>query len=233
VTQIVDLDAEELTAWLTRVTQTIDRSLRDTLRAEAVEHLRRDYPHKVGLPILAQLALLDDCLRVAHVAIETDGIIETEELERVSDLVRLAAPKYFAVLAPYESFDEGPLDLEEVARFLAVHRSDTGAFGYSNPSPWRGLALARLVERHAHNAAARRDLERMLVRIMDGVFAGRNSDSEKDARRVLRELFEPAPANTGDDPRAIAFCRADAPEVFSSVAHGSQVHARDPFDVES
>src|SRR5438105_7291090 len=31
VSQIVDLDTEELTAWLTRVTQTIDRSLRDTL----------------------------------------------------------------------------------------------------------------------------------------------------------------------------------------------------------
>ena len=36
-----------------------------------------------------------------------------------------------------------------------------------------------------------------------------------------------------DDPRARAFCRADGPEVFSSVAHGSQVFERDPFDVDS
>lgn len=35
------------------------------------------------------------------------------------------------------------------------------------------------------------------------------------------------------DPRAVAFCRSDGTEVFSSVAHGSNFHAGDPFDVES
>lgn len=35
------------------------------------------------------------------------------------------------------------------------------------------------------------------------------------------------------DPRAVAFCRSDGPEVFSTVAHGSNFHERDPFDVEA
>src|SRR5262249_40057158 len=29
------------------------------------------------------------------------------------------------------------------------------------------------------------------------------------------------------------FCRSDGPEVFSSIAHSSHFHRRDPFDVES
>ena len=59
MTQLSTLDLAELTAWLTRVTQTIDRSLRDAVRADALallraglwppaqaafEALRRDYP---------------------------------------------------------------------------------------------------------------------------------------------------------------------------------------------
>jgi len=233
VTQLSTLDHSELTAWLTRVTQTIDRSLRDTVRAEALALLRTGLDGATAsVPILAQLALLDDCLRVAHLAITADGQIEPEELARAADLVQLAAPKYFAVLPRYESFDDGAATPEEVERFLVVHRTDEGVFGYAGPSPWRGLALARHVERHTRNAAPLRELERMLARIMDEVFAGRSTKIEQDARRRLRELFEPPPV-AGADPRDTAFCRADGPEVFSSVAHGSQIHERDPFDVEA
>ncbi|MBC7974084.1 MAG: DUF853 family protein, partial [Myxococcales bacterium] len=232
MTQLFTLDRGELTGWLTRVTQTIDRSLREAVRAEALALLRAGLDGTTAsVAILAQLALLDDCLRVAHLAIDLDGVMEPDELARVTDLIQLAAPKYFAVLPRYESFDEAAPSAEEVARFLAAHRADDGAFGYAG-TPWRGLALARHVERHTRNAAPLRELERMLVRIMDAVFAGRSSEREEDARRRLRELFEPPPV-TGDDPRATAFCRADGPEVFSSVAHGSQIHERDPFDVES
>ena len=232
MTQLSTLDRGELAAWLTRVTQTIDRSLRDTVRAEALAMLRAELDGATAsVAILAQLALLDDCLRVAHLAIEADGKIEPDELARVADLVQLAAPKYFAVLPRYESFDDGAASPEEAERFLVVHRGDQGAYGYAGTA-WRGLALARHVERHTRNAAPLRELERMLVRVMDEVFAGRTTALEQDARRALRELFEPPPA-TGADPRATAFCRADGPEVFSSVAHGSQIHERDPFDVES
>ncbi|HEY6175217.1 MAG TPA: DUF87 domain-containing protein [Kofleriaceae bacterium] len=233
MTQLSNLDRAELTAWLTRVTQTIDRSLRDAVRAEALAQLRASTGGATAsVPVLAQLALLDDCLRVAHLAIENNGAHDPDDLARVAALVQVAAPKYFAVLPRYESFDDGALTPEEIERFLVVHRGDDGAFGYASPTPWSGLALVRHVERHTHNAAPLRDLERMLVRIMDDVFAGRASQLERDARRRLRDMFEPPPA-AGADPRDVAFCRADGPEVFSSVAHGSQIHERDPFDVES
>ena len=233
MTQISTLDRAELTAWLTRVTQTIDHSLREAVRAEALAVLRAGLDGATAsVPVLAQLALLDDCLRVAHMAIEADGQIEPAELLRVTDLVQLAAPKYFAVLPRYESFDDGAVTPDEVERFLVVHRADDGAFGYASADVWRGLALARHVERHTRNAAPLRELERMLARIMDEVFAGRSTKIERDARRRLRELFEPPPV-AGADPRDTAFCRADGPEVFSSVAHGAQIHERDPFDVEA
>ena len=231
--QLSTLDHSELTAWLTRVTQAIDRSLRDTVRADALALLRAELDGAApSVPVLAQLALLDDCLRVAHLAVEADGVIEPDELARITELVQVAAPKYFAVLPGYESFDDGVTSADEVERFFRAHRDDVGAFGYASASAWRGLALVRHVERHTRNAAPVRELERMLVRIMDAVFAGRGSEVERAARRRLRELFEPPPA-AGADPRDAAFCRADAPEVFSSVAHGSQIHERDPFDVES
>jgi hypothetical protein len=234
MTQLTQLDTAELTAWLTRVTQAIDRSLRDTLRAEALAQLAVDLAGaKVGLPVLAQLALLDDCLRVAHLAIEADGFVEPEELERVADLVSIAAQKYFQVLPHYESFGDGAATPDEVERFLVAHRADAGAFGFANATAWRGLHLARHVERYTRNASPLRDLERMLVRIMDAVFGDRSTEVERDAQRRLRDLFEPPAPAGAVDPRALAFCRPDGPEVFSSVAHGSQIHERDPFDVES
>ncbi|HEX2691649.1 MAG TPA: helicase HerA-like domain-containing protein [Kofleriaceae bacterium] len=233
MTQLSTLDRAEITAWLTRVTQTIDRSLLEPVRAQALARLRAGLDGATAsVPVLAQLALLDDCLRVAHLAIEADGRVDPEELARVRDLIEVAAPKYFAVLPRYESFDDGAVIPDEAERFLLVHHGDAGPFGYANPTTWRGLALARLVEHHTRNAAPLRELERMLARIMDEVFAGRTTPVEQDARRKLRELFEPPPM-AGADPRSVAFCRADGPEVFSSVAHGSQIHERDPFDVES
>jgi hypothetical protein len=232
VTQLSTLDRAEITAWLTRVTQTIDKSLREPVRGEALALLRAGLDGATAsVPVLAQLALLDDCLRVAHIAIAADPRSESPGSARIAALVEVAAAKYFAVLPHYESFDEGATTADEIARFLAAHRSDAGTFGYAGPA-WRGLALVRHVERHTHNAAPLRELERMLVRVMDEVFAGRATPLEHEARRRLRDLFDPPPV-AGDDPRDTAFCRSDGPEVFSSVAHGSQIHERDPFDVES
>jgi len=227
------LDAAEITTWLTRVTQTIDRSLRDPARAQAQALLSTGIEGtKVGIPVLAQLGLLDDCLRVAHLAIEADGRIEPDELVRVADLVRIASTKYFFVLPLYEPFGDGAVTAADIERFLRIHRADPGPFGFANTTHWRGLHLARLVEQATHNASPLREHERMLARIMDEVFAGRATEVEREARRRLRALFEP-PAAAGADPRIDAFCRSDGPEVFSSVAHGSHIHERDPFDVEA
>ncbi len=233
MTQLTRLDAVEITAWLTHVTQTIDRSLREPARTLSSAALRGDLGEtRVGLPVLVQLALLDDCLRVAHLAFEADGFIETDELMRIADLVKVAAPKYFSVLPRYEDFEDGAATPDDVERFVRAHRSDAGPFGYAHADPWRGLQLARSVEQQTRNAAPLRDHERMLARVMDEVFAGRATEIERDARRSLRDLFEPA-AQAGLDPRAVAFCRDDGPEVFASIAHGSQIHERDPFDVEA
>jgi energy-coupling factor transporter ATP-binding protein EcfA2 len=234
--QLAPLDAGELTLWLTHLTQSVDRSLRDPARSKAATSLRNglDAHDKVGLPVLIQLAFLTDCLHVAHLAIHADGRVEPDELERVADLVRVAASKYFFALPAYESFDDGASTSHEVARFLGVHREDPGPFGFRRSEEWRGLALARLVERTTRNAAPLQDHERMLVRVMEAVFAGRSTAAEHAVRRRLRDLFEqPGSAAVGMDPRAVAFCRSDGPEVFSSIAHSSHFHERDPFDVEA
>ncbi|HEV7556764.1 MAG TPA: hypothetical protein VGO00_14965, partial [Kofleriaceae bacterium] len=191
------IDTAELATWLTRVTQTIDRSLHDTVRAEALVELRIDLDSTTAsVPVLAQLALLDDCLRVAHMALAPDGAFEADELARVTNLVAAAARKYFQVLPLYESFGEGIETAADVERFLVTHHTDAGAFGYANKNPWRGLYLARHVETTTRNAAPLRDLERMFVRVMDTVFVGRLTNIEAAARKKLRELLEP-PAPTG------------------------------------
>ncbi len=221
------LDAAEIASWLTRVTQTIDRSLREPVRTTVAASLQLEGT-RAALPILIQLALLDDCLRVAHQAIEADGQRDAVELARIADLVKVAASKYFAVVPHYEAFAE-EIDVD---RFLATHRDDAGRFGFRSPSEWSGLELVRQVEKHTRNASPLREHERMLARIMDEVFAGRSTEVERRARRNLRAMFE-RPTVVSLDPRVLAFCRPDAPEVFASVAHGSQIHIRDPFDVES
>ncbi len=227
------INTAELTAWLTRTAQTIDRSLRDAARASAVAELSESLTIPAPLSVLAQVALLDDCLRVAVLAIDAGGDVEPGELARIEALVDLAAAKYFTVLPAYESFGDGAATSQEVERFLETYRSDAGPFGHVADHSWRGVALVQRVDHITHNASPLRDHEHMLARIMDVVFAGRATQIEAEARRQLRAQFEPAPGDAGMDPRAMAFCREDGPEVFSSVAHGSQVHVRDPFDVES
>ncbi|TMQ11253.1 MAG: ATP-binding protein [Deltaproteobacteria bacterium] len=233
--QLTSLDASELTLWLTHLTQALDRSLREPARSSAAALLREglDGSDKLSLPVLLQLALLCDCLHVAHLAIHADGEVESDEIERVTPLVQVAASKYFFALPAYESFGDEASGPDEVARFLAVHRDDPGAFGLKRSAQWRGLALTRLVERSTRNPAPLQEHERMLVRVMEAVFAGRASEVERAARRRLRDLFEQPIAKVGVDPRAVAFCRSDGPEVFSSIAHGSHFHERDPFDVET
>lgn len=227
------IDTAELTTWITRTTQTIERSLRDQARAGAVAELSAGLDSPAPLSVLAQVALLDDCLRVATLAIDSDGTADAEELARVSPLVHLAATKYFTILPAYESFGDGATTPREVERFLETYRADVGPFGYAAAPSWRGVALVQRVDQATHNASPLRDHEHMLARIMDVVFDGRATSTEADARRQLRQQFAPKQGGGGMDPRAMAFCREDGPEVFASVAHGSQVHVRDPFDVES
>ncbi len=228
-----ELDASEILEWLNTLSHQLNQSLTGPAREEMVASLRSDTSQpRAPFRGLATLALLDDCLRVAHLACAADGRVDEAEIDRMLPLAAVAAPRYFALIARYEAFGEAELSRAELAEFLHVHRSDASPFGNAGPEPWRGLRLCQRVADLAQNPELVRDHERMLVRIMDAVFAGRDAPPERAARRELRELLDRR-SRPGTDPRIEAFCRADGPEVFSSVAHGSQVFTRDPFDVES
>ena len=58
---LAPLDAAELTAWLTRVAQAIDRSLREPARAQALQGLRDEHAGtaKLGVPVLDERQFAD------------------------------------------------------------------------------------------------------------------------------------------------------------------------------
>jgi hypothetical protein len=228
------LTPEELTEWLTVMVQQLDKYLTGELRTDVLAILRRDAASpRAAFPVLATLALLDDCLRVAHLAIDADGVRDFDEVERVLPLAEVAARKYFQVLPAYEKFgDDSTVGRSDLTAFFRTHRDDDRPFGGRHETAWRGLALCKLVAARASHAPLLHAHERMLVRVMESVFAGRDTDAEDSVRRKLRDLFEPGDA-LGEDARIAAFLRADGPAVFSSIAYGSQLWERDPFDVET
>jgi len=224
------LSSGEISDWLNRMAHRLSGNLVGAARDEIVAALRREVDADAHAPfrVLATLALLDDCLRVAHLATRADQRPAPGDLAPVLPLAAVAAPRYFMVVPHYQAFGEAEPSEAELSEFLLVHRAEAGAVD----GPWRGLSLCRRVAELAADEDVVRDHERMLVRVMDAVGSGKGSAEEQAGRLVLRELFE-AGRPPGADPRIAAFCRTDAPEVFSSVAHGAQVFERDPFDVEA
>lgn len=220
------LSKDEIVTWLNGLTSKLNAGVTGAARESLVAELQRDLGASVTFHRLAALALLDDCLRIAHFATDLDGVVDDDELAVTLTLARVAAPRFFLVLPQYEAFGEPELSEPELIAFLRTHRDGGG------PTAWRGVRLCKRAATLTNNPALSTDLERMLARIMDEVFAGRDTAAERGARDKLRGLFESV-ASAGPDPRALAFCRADAPEVFSSVAHGAQVFERDPFDVDT
>jgi hypothetical protein len=231
---VTALSTDEITEWLTVMVQQLDKYLTGDLRTDVLAILRRDAASpRAALPVLATLALLDDCLRVAHLAIDADGVRDFDEVERVLPLAEVAARKYFQVLPAYEKFgDDSTVGRSDLTAFFRTHRDDDRPFGGRHETAWRGLALCKLVAARLSHAPLLHAHERMLVRVMESVFAGRETDAEESVRRKLRDLFEPGESLAGD-ARIAAFLRADGPAVFSSIAYGSQLWERDPFDVET
>jgi GTPase SAR1 family protein len=221
------LDADEITAWLNRTVQHLNESLTGPARDAVTADLRAASGAHAPFRVLAALALLDDCLRVAHLACAADGAVESAEVARTLPLAAVAAPRYFMVIPRYQAFGEAESSEAELVEFLRMHREEGAA-----ERAWPGLRLCRRVAELAENDDLVAAHERMLVRVMEAVFAGRDSEVERAARQQLRGLIEAARA-PGIDPRVAAFCRTDGPEVFSSVAYGAQVFERDPFDVEA
>lgn len=220
---------EEITKLTRALVDDVPRPARDALIAE----LRPD-TGEAHLPLAAitSLALIDDCLRVAHLAAEADGVVTTDEVERLTPLLRAAANRFFSSLSRYNGFHRNDDSAGELRAFFDHHRTDAEPFGYASPIAWRGLALCKRIAQQSGNDRLVQGHERLLTRVMDVVFVGSDSTAEREARTRLRSLFENRERHTAD-ARAAGFCRPDAPEVFSSVAHASQVFLRDPFDVEA
>jgi hypothetical protein len=228
-----ELSIAEVSTWLSGLTRQLDRALAPEHRDAVGARLRAAAGgSRAPLGALMNLALLADCVSVAQLAIEADGGADADELARAQPLVQIAARKYFQVLPAYEAYGEPELSHTELAAFLTAHRADVSAFGGAR-ADWPGIALCREIATAASHAGLLREHERMLNRVMAAVFAGRARDAETSARRRLRARFELDTPAAAEDPRAIAFCRPDGPDVFAAVAHGSQIHERDPLDVEA
>lgn len=232
ISATLPITTNEIVAGVTRLAHQIDQHLQGDVREHALSQLRRDSETKAPFGVLAQLALLDDCLRVVHLASTADGLIEEDELARAQPVTQVAARKYCYVLPRYEDFHRIEDDEVDLAAFLEYHRRDRKPFGNDATGAWQGIALCRQAAAAGHRGSLLADHERMLLRIMDVVFHEYSGEIEIAARRSLIRQFE-RPRPDGPDPREEAFCRANGPEVFASVAHGAQLFTRDPFDVQS
>jgi len=226
----VPMAREEIVRWLQQLAGVLDRSLAGEERERIVGELRdaAEAP-RASLSTLCTLALLDDCLRVVHMATGADGIVESDEVRRVTSLIAVAATRYAMLRPGYEHVDAA--DETALDEFLRAHRDDRRPFGYGAAAPWRGLGLCRSVAKASGNLTVLDEYERVLVQLMEDVFAGRDSGAERQVRQALDELLHGRPGGA-TDARGVAFCRPDGPEVFSSVSYGSQIAELDPFDVE-
>ena len=188
------------------------------------------------------LALGSDCLRVAKLAIDADGVVSSDEVEYVFPLM-FAVARLLARLRPtYAEFD--CLDHDAVPAFLRHYQKDVGLFGHGcDKTRWLGLDVCRRMALETHDAEALERYERTLLRLMDEIIAlGGVTGEEVRERDRLRDLIslrrrmeesEAAQEETGGDARIEAFCNPAGPTVFHATAHSHQVWERDPFDVES
>ncbi|HTV22756.1 MAG TPA: AAA family ATPase, partial [Polyangiaceae bacterium] len=181
---------------------------------------------------VVRLSLLNDTLCVAERAIRTDGRITPEEVSYVGPLVGETQKYLGRFRHVYRELD--PAEERWVQHFLEQHASDGQKFGgRCESTAWIGLSLCKRaaeITGDAHFVDEYRDL---VVRMLDDLFDGVGSGSERDKQEVVQELNRLAPPATPvRDPRDAAYCSAASPEVFHTVAHGSEVFAPDPFDVE-
>jgi hypothetical protein len=181
-----ELSIAEVSTWLSGLTRQLDRALAPEHRDAIGARLRAAAGgSRAPLGALMNLALLADCVSVAQLAIDADGVTDADELARAQPLIQIAARTYFQVLPAYEAYGEPELSHAELAAFLTAHRADVSAFGGAR-ADWPGIALCREIATAASHAGLLREHERMLTRVMAAVFAGRAPDAEASARRRLR-----------------------------------------------
>lgn len=181
---------------------------------------------------VVRLSLLNDTLCVAERAIKTDGKITPAEVSYVGPLVGETQKYLGRFRHVYRELD--PSEERWVQHFLEQHASDGQKFGgRCESTAWIGLSLCKRAAELTGDAHFVDEYRDLVVRMLDDLFGGVGSGSESDKNAVVQELNRLAPPTTPvRDPRDAAYCSAAAPEVFHTVAHGSEVFTPDPFDVE-
>jgi hypothetical protein len=181
---------------------------------------------------VVRLSLLNDTLCVAERAIKTDGKITAAEVSYVEPLVGETQKYLGRFRHVYRELDPG--GERWVQHFLEQHASDGQKFGgRCESTAWIGLSLCKRAAEITGDAHFVDEYRELVVRMLDDLFGGVGSGSESDKHAVVQELNRLAPPVIPvRDPRDAAYCSAASPEVFHTVAHGSEVFTPDPFDVE-
>lgn len=184
-------------------------------------------------------ALLNDFARVAHSCIEADARITDEEIEQVYPIFYSLLSFLSKVRPEYE--DLAGLDQDELPQLLRLYGRDEGPFGgKAAPTQFIGLDVCRRTARATGDEEPLdlyiRAQQRMMDRVLD--LGGRTPQEEATRARLdavmdLRRRLQQTPRHYGPDPRIVAFCHREGPQVFAAIAHAHQVWERDAFDAES
>jgi hypothetical protein len=234
----IALDELQLTEDIDLIAAVVERAVPSEQRARllspAAPQLLRQLPDKA----MVSLALLADCLQVAHATMIADGSVSQDEIDAAFPLLYLAGKWYARSLRGYQPFTR--LTHDDARGFLSAYERDTSPFGYAHrDTRWLGLELCRYAA-VAGDATALDVYEQMILRLMDALahVAG-TSVEEKRARarveellRVRRSLAQAATVEAGDDRRVKSFLTPGL-RVFTSVAQAHSVWDRDPFDIET
>lgn len=178
-----------------------------------------------------RLSLLSDSLCLAERALEA-GELTTTEVDYLSPLVG-ETRKYLGRLSPVYR-EPGAEASHGVQGFLARHAADDQKFGGRCPSTaWMGLSLCQRAAALTGDGHFVDEYRGLAVRLLDDLFDGVGSVSERTKQEVVQELDRRAPPVTHPrDPRDAAYCSPASPDVFHAIAHGSEVFTPDRFDVE-
>ena len=235
----IALDELQLTEDIDLIAAVVERAVpaeqRARLLSPALPQLLRVLPDKA----MVSLALLADCLQVAHATMIADGRISQDEIDAAFPLLFLASKWYARSIRGYQPFTR--LTHDDSRGFLSAYERDTSPFGYAHrDTRWLGLELCRQAA-VAGDGAALDVYEQMIVRLLDALArtAGA-SPEEKRARarveellRVRRSLAQAAKVEPAEVDRRIKTFLTPGLRVFTSIAHAHSVWDRDPFDVES
>jgi hypothetical protein len=235
----IALDELQLTEDIDLIAAVVERAVpaeqRARLLSPASPQLLRVLPDKA----MVSLALLADCLQVAHATMIADGSISQDEIDAAFPLLFLASKWYARSIRGYQPFTR--LTHDDSRGFLSAYERDTSPFGYAHrDTRWLGLELCRHAA-VAGDGAALDVYEQMILRLMDALarVAG-TSVEEKRARarveellRVRRSLAQAATVESGDVDRRVKSFLTPGLRVFTSVAQAHSVWDRDPFDIET